>query len=508
MSALIWVDLRPPQPRAAFPLGLSRQLGASQVLALTLNNSAALGGDQQAAGASLAKRWQAQHPRQAQPLLIGVGLASRGLLAGLAQQFRCGSCLLLDQGAAGQQLGDLVALLASATRIISADPAIRSSWEQLLLQEWDAELEEPRQWQLAASPRQLLAVALEAQQVGRSTWEQLCQPPIPLAWNRAHMAYGKLAPQLQDPASQNLAVNVALASSGFQPRWLSPRQACQATATLLERCGASANAAAAQRTLHLLTHASPEALRPPPAYSVHLHAYHLPESAVILARLAQLSHPPAQLILTGADEHILQHRLTPQLSRFGSCRIELISVPNQGRNVGALMAIAERTQTSLLLHLHSKDTSRHDPSRFIHHWLEFLISSLLTRLPDTLQAMQTAGHAAAFPADPHRRQLGSNTAMLQLLMDLHQRRNGQPPQIHLRNHDVLACPLGMMLWLETVFLVEQLKPLYAALDPKTFSEPLAANGTPLHALERAIPLLAAVEERSLLLIEPPEGLSR
>lgn len=502
MSALIWVDRRPPRPQAAFPPSLSRQLGASHVLELSAASVAALGGHDHAAGAALAQRWQARHPGKATPLLIGVGLASRALLAGLAEQFRCGSCLLLDQNAEGQQLGDLVAVLASATRIVTTDPAICSSWEQLLQQEWDAEFELPKQWQQASSPRQLLSVALEARELGRATWQQLSQQAIPLAWNRAHLAYGKLAPQLQaDPVAQNLAVNVALAGSGFQPRWLSPRKACEETTALLLRCGASTHSAAAKHTLQLLPHQLAPAPGPLPAYAVHLHAYHLQESAVILARLAQMSHPPGQLILTGPNPQQLQQQLAPQLRRFPTTRIELIGVPNRGRNIGALITIADRLQYQWLLHLHGKDTSPQDPSHFIHHWLEFLISSLFSRLPATLQALQAGGHAAAFPADPHRRQLGSNTEALQQLLAQH-------PRVQLRRRDAFVFPLGMMLWLESGFLLEQLKPLYAALDPRTLSEPLAANGTPLHALERAIPLLAALQQRRLLLIEPPQGLSR
>ena len=497
-SPLIWIDLRPPSHQKAFPRQLNRQLGASEVLEL-LPGSSALTGQGHAAGAACAKHWQANHKDRTPPLLIGVGLASRDVLAGLAQQFQTGCCLLLDAAASNQKLGDLVALLASATRIVTANPAIRPSWELLLRQEWDAEQENPRQWQHATSPRQLLAIALEAQALGQATWQQLSQQQIPLAWNRAHLAYGKLAPNLQPPAAQNLAVNVGLASSGFQPRWLSPQQACQTTGKFLELCGLWNN-------IQILPRVVAAKPYPLPTYAVHLHAHHLPESAVILARLAQLSHQPAQLILTGSNGQQLQQALTPQLSRFHNTSIQIISVPNQGRNIGALMAIAARVQPRLLLHLHSKDTSPQDPSHFIHHWLEFLISSLFSRLPATLQALAAGHQAAAFPIDPHRRQLGRNAAVLQQLIDHHQ--HNQPPRIHLRSNDAFVFPLGMMLWLEKSFLLEQLKPLYSAIDPKALREPLATDGTALHGLERAIPLIVALEERSVLLIEPPEGVSR
>lgn len=445
--------------------------------------------------------------RTTPPLLVGVGLSSHTQLRELALAWRTGGCLLLDENARNSSLGDCVSLLTSAPRILCLTNAIRRSWLDLLATHWDAEPEDPDQLAVGQSEREIVAAALQAREMAQATWAILDAERIDLAWNRAHQAYARLATSDPDPQRHNLAVNVALASSSFQPRWRHPQQARAAQIQLLQRTGCVATAEQAEALVQLVPpEPTPSSGAPP--LSVHLHAYHLPEAGVILSRLAALPQPPAQLLITCRNAQQAATTLQPQLAAFTGSQIELLQVPNSGRNIGALMAVADRLSHEAVLHLHSKDSSHPDPSSYIHRWLHYLVTTLCSQATALSAALHQGTAVAAFPLDPHRRQLGSNCAAVQELLDAHQNASGRDPQVHLQPRDALLFPMGMMLGLRRSFLREHLLPLYRSIDPSRLAEPLAVNGTLLHGFERAIPLIAALEQQRVLLLQAPPGLSR
>jgi len=419
--------------------------------------------------------------------------------------------LVLDDDKEEHSLAVLVELMAAAPRLVYRNPSIATRWFSVLLNEWDSEPEEPRQFAEAQSARQVLAAALEAREIHRRTSAVIAKGNIDLAWNRVHQDLEHLAPQLQDPHARNICINTALACSSFRPRWASPQQAVNSMAALLvaSNCWQGQEGdIGARQSMQLVPH-SAKARRPEACvYSVHLHAFHLREASIILARLGQVEVQPSQLILTCPDPHSCASALSRQLEQFKNTRIELVGVANRGRNIGALMAIADRLQTEILMHLHTKDTSRADHTHFIHHWMEYLISTLMTPLPAVVESMQEVAAVAAYPIDPHRRQLGSNAQGVQDLLNQYQESKGSVPSTHVRAADAAVFPMGMMLALDRRFLIDELVPLFKRIKPNTYEEPLNANGTSLHALERAIPLIAALGQERILLLEPRKGLSR
>ena len=524
--SLICVDLRSPEQRRSLPWAQAIDLGITPLLELRASKTPGPQASLEtlspvhqrlwlpaaqhtaAAGAAIARQWPGASPQP--PLLVALGLESHAMFSGLAQQLGTGGCLLLDQGAEQASLRQLLGLLVAAPRLKATNPAIAAEWLNLLHQHWDADLDPPGGISTAHRSTELVVAALQARELVQHHRRRLQQQPSNLAWNRLQIDLQELAPLIADPAHRNAWISAGLSSAGFQHRWDQPSQAVQSMARLLELSGACTDRA---NTLSILRRLPPPA-SPPPAqprpdgYAVHLHAYHLQEAGVILQRLSQVPHAPQELLISCPNPQACAAALQPQLQGLRNTSIRLQQHRNHGRNIGALMAAADQLHSDVLLHLHTKNTAHHDPTAFVHRWMHYLITTLLSQLPAWLPALAEGRAAAAFPIDPNRRQLSSNCEAVQTLINQHQQRHGRGFTVQLSRRDTPIYPMGMMLALRRSFLLQELKPLYASIDPAAIAEPLAVDGTPLHGFERVIPWIAALEGQPLLLLEPPNGLSR
>lgn len=510
--SLICIDLRSPEEHRRTPWCQSNQFGAGALLELRATAKPQpqlervtpqhqrlwLPAAQHTAeaGASIARQWAGSAPT---PLLIGLGHASQPLLSGLAQQLNSGGCLWLDALPPLSNLRELLALLVCAPCLRCARASDAAILHQLLGQHWDAVLEQPDAISEAGSSRAVVTAALIARERVEQQQAILLSGGLDLAWNRVQIDLQELAPLIPDAHRRCCYINAGLAAAGFQHRWHQPAQAEQAMAQLLERAISHSSVSPRQSRSSAPTK---------DGYALHLHAYHHNEAAVILQRLAQHALPPSQLVITCPDARLCETALRDQLRLFPNTELCLQEVPNRGRNIGALMAMADQINREVVVHLHTKDTSHADPTAFVHRWMHYVISTLLAELSNLVGPLQQGEAVAAFPIDPNRRQLGSNTTKLQTLLDLHNQHHGRQPQVKLQPSDTPLFPVGMMLALNRNFLLEQLKPLYSAIPPEQLEEPIPVDGTPLHAMERSVALIAAMEGQRTLLLRAPDGLSR
>ena len=164
-------------------------------------------------------------------------------------------------------------------------------------------------------------------------------------------------------------------------------------------------------------------------------------------------------------------------------RIELRVCRNRGRNLGPLLSELwpELSRYNLLLHLHGKRSVESDLGQ---SWRQELLATLLPD-SDTLQGLRhsfakNSGLGLVMPQPPEliRPYLnwGSNFEMSSLLAE---QLGGT-----LHHNAVLMFPAGMMFWCRP----EALQPLAKLCQTlhELPPEPLAVDGTSLHALERLV----------------------
>jgi lipopolysaccharide biosynthesis protein len=171
-------------------------------------------------------------------------------------------------------------------------------------------------------------------------------------------------------------------------------------------------------------------------------------------------------------------------------KVSIGVVPNRGRDIGGFFTGCENavSQYDLIGHLHSKrslfalDTV--DPT-LGDRWREFLWQNLLGGLNPMLDVI-VARFASndrlgiVFPEDPHMPDWDGN---LPLVKELAHRMGIKEPL-----PAFFDFPVGTMFWART----EALRPLFdLRLEWDDYpEEPLAFDGTLLHALERVLPFVA------------------
>ncbi len=236
-----------------------------------------------------------------------------------------------------------------------------------------------------------------------------------------------------------------------------------------------------------------ELIRPAPTHEtsrrlrtlLHVH-FHYPELAGDFMRKLAATGRPCDLLLT-TDTDAKAATVRGATVGYVRGRVEIRVVPNVGRDLAPLLtglATDVMREYELIGHLHAK-RSLHSP-RLGDPWREFLWENLLGgRHPmldvivDRFAVDTTLG--LVFAADPHLADWASNLPLAAALAERMGIDGPLPP--------FFDFPIGTMFWARP----EALRPLVdLELGWADYpEEPVAVDGTILHALERLLPFAAS-----------------
>lgn len=219
-----------------------------------------------------------------------------------------------------------------------------------------------------------------------------------------------------------------------------------------------------------------------PKIGVHLHAFHIPESEFILTQLLS-ALPTCDLLITSDSREKLTH-LEARV-REANWKTDLRLVANRGRNVLPFLqeGLPFLKDCDLALHLHSK---RSDGGELGERWLSEQLEHLVG------DRRRTASITTLFKLNPALGLLMPRPPLL-LRPYLGWGANGGHakeivrelwPHRHLMLQAPLVFPAGMMFWFRPAAL-KSLAPAAHLLGPLP-PEPIPADGTTLHAIERLI----------------------
>jgi hypothetical protein len=219
--------------------------------------------------------------------------------------------------------------------------------------------------------------------------------------------------------------------------------------------------------------------------ALHGHFFY-PELAADLSRKLAPNVSHCDLLLTTDDEG--KGRVLREATRAydrGNVLIRL--VPNRGRDIGALLtAFSDGVldEYDVIGHVHSKRSVRLDKGAG-DSWREFLWQHLIGDCHPMMDLVlaRFAGDRAlgiVFPDDPHLSDWDDNQEIAERLLARMGIAQPVPP--------FFDFPIGTMFWARS----EALRPLLALnLDWNDYpEEPVAIDGTILHALERLLPFAA------------------
>lgn len=215
--------------------------------------------------------------------------------------------------------------------------------------------------------------------------------------------------------------------------------------------------------------------------AVHLHVHYLDTLAPLLDALHRCREGLSDYDLwVSTDSSAKASAIRNSIQ--GEVQVRVCS--NRGRNLGPLLTTLwpELKAYDLLLHLHGKRSVESDLGE---SWRQELLTTLLPDSATVQQLRQSFARDASLglvmpqPPELIRPYLnwGANFEMAALLAERLQRPAHRP----LQRSAVLLFPAGMMFWCRPAALAP-LTALCQELPP----EPLAVDGTSLHALERLV----------------------
>ncbi|MBU6994203.1 rhamnan synthesis F family protein [Ferrovum myxofaciens] len=218
--------------------------------------------------------------------------------------------------------------------------------------------------------------------------------------------------------------------------------------------------------------------------ALHLHVFYPHLLSAMLERLEQNTLKPDLFVsVPHADHRILVEEI---LANYSGRVVRLEVVPNRGRDIGPLLTQfgAELlTNYELIGHLHTKLSPHADPdigASWYFFLLEHLLGGVGGAMADTIIAAMVADPTLGlvFPDNPHPVGWDRNL----------------PHALHLAKRlgieklpEHFNFPVGTMFWARA----EKLRPLFdLSLTWSDYpAEPVATDGTLLHAIERIFPFL-------------------
>lgn len=222
--------------------------------------------------------------------------------------------------------------------------------------------------------------------------------------------------------------------------------------------------------------------------ALHIHAYYIDSLPTFIQALTY-NHVRPDLYISVRSQADLEQ--AQQDCAMYPVKVDIRVVPNRGRDIGAFLTefgpeLVE--QYEIIGHVHTKQSLFHTARDFITAWQEFLLVNLLGNQKYTMADEIIAGMqhkpkiGIVFADDPNVADWGANQAYGQLLM---QQMGFNPASLPKGS---FKFPIGTMFWLRA----EVLKPLVQlGLDWSDYpEEPLAQDGSILHALERVFGLVA------------------
>lgn len=246
-------------------------------------------------------------------------------------------------------------------------------------------------------------------------------------------------------------------------------------------------------------------------YDIHIHSYYPDVALNILQRIEKFSQHPRKVLIT--YPHKVAHEVEAILNET-TLNIVCIETPDIGRNILPIKYLTQHIESDYLIHLHTKKSTHSDPT-MIEKWNEYLISSLIgneqhpSRITKILDTMHERHCAVAYPLEPTYQQIGRNSAgMNKIIHQLHANSLIPASSNSLKNEMYFPYPCGCMFIAETKFYLKTLVPMINLVDEDEITEPLAYDGTALHAIERCIPLAASLTGKNVGFILPLAGYTR
>jgi lipopolysaccharide biosynthesis protein len=218
--------------------------------------------------------------------------------------------------------------------------------------------------------------------------------------------------------------------------------------------------------------------------ALHGH-FHYPELLPdLLGRLVQNQAHCDLFLTTTAAEKVEDLRHAAR--NYGRGKVEILLIPNRGRDIGAFLELKDRLSTGydIIGHIHGKRSPLEGDRQMGERWRVFLwdnLSCCHAPMIDLILARfardETLG--IVFPEDPNLVSWGDNREIAERLMA----RMGLPAL--LPTH--FDFPVGTMFWARP----RALKPLFdLALTWNDYPpEPVPYDGTILHAIERLLPFV-------------------
>jgi len=231
---------------------------------------------------------------------------------------------------------------------------------------------------------------------------------------------------------------------------------------------------------------------PLPKTALHIHAYYPDVVSTIAERLALNENLP-ELFISAGDRKSLNSALDG-LKGYPGHIVEARVVANRGRDIGPFITEfgSELVQGyDLIGHVHTKKSVSLSDRDFVDRWVHLLYENMLGGrqggpMMDRIIAQFARDErlGIVFPADPHILAWSQNEAIARKLAP----RLGLEPL-----PEFFDFPMGSMFWLRAAAL-EPFVALGLSWNDYPF-EPVANDGTILHAVERLFGLVA--ESRGL-----------
>ena len=229
-------------------------------------------------------------------------------------------------------------------------------------------------------------------------------------------------------------------------------------------------------------------LYPPIRVALHLHVYYPDLFPEIMSTLGENNVRP-DLFISVPTEAILDE-IACSLNDYSGRVVNIQMVPNRGRSIGALLTAfgaAFLEDYDVVGHLHTKKGLESNDGLAGERWRRFLLENLLggrKNMADLILGRMAADPSIGmvFPDDPYVIGWGNSKDRAEIL--------GR--QLGLDElPENFAFPVGTMFWAR----VEALRPLFnLGLTWQDYpSEPAPRDGTVLHALERLLPFVAAMQ---------------
>ena len=257
-------------------------------------------------------------------------------------------------------------------------------------------------------------------------------------------------------------------------------------------------------------HAQGTALSPRPIHlAVHLHLFHLDQTALWVTRLNAIQRPFDLFISISETDRSEQYALNNQfkgaLTQVDQIQIE--AVPNRGRDLAPMiMTFGKRLQRYQVIgHFHSK-VSPHNHA--LSHWRDDILDLLLDTADQNGQSVEqimdllTTRASVVYPeaCDALLEDHSGWAGNWDLARELCKRHS----LCDLKAYSRVEFPRGSMFWARTANLAPLLN---LPLDWKDFPrEPIAADGTLAHALERLLLVVADQGDGELIRLHQGDSL--